>query len=200
MKPSQIVSLLSFPDADNTIARRDHAGRIEIDFAPLFGSNSGLAARAGAILQPNAGLGGATAVGGPALAAPTVAAPAGVPATVARMFAAGNADRHASLRVGRRPRVVPGHRLRLLRLGQLCARRSGTAPGTARVRTVRELGRRRSRPVGDDLRERRSRVRHHCRLALRYGCAGADRQPLVPCPGEQRRIRRSTPTGTVTAR
>ena len=91
MKPSQIVSLLSFPDADNTIARRDHAGRIEIDFAPLFGSNSGLAARAGAILQPNAGLGGATAVGGPALAAPTVAAPAGVPATVARMFAAGNA-------------------------------------------------------------------------------------------------------------
>lgn len=93
MKPTRIVSLLSFPDADNTVAAQDHAGRVEIDFAPLFGANLGLAERANAVLQPGGTLGAGTAAGGSAAgpATTSVRAPSGVPATVAKMFSAGNA-------------------------------------------------------------------------------------------------------------
>jgi cell wall-associated NlpC family hydrolase len=104
LKPSRIVSLITFPDADNTVARSDHAARVEVDFSPLFGDNAGLAARAGAILQPGGlggGLGGLGAFGGPTpLSSPggpapsvggSVQAPTGAPVAVARAIAAGDA-------------------------------------------------------------------------------------------------------------
>jgi hypothetical protein len=53
MKPHQIISLMSFPGTDNTLALPDHADHIHIGFHPIFGPNTKLGAQAAAILKPN---------------------------------------------------------------------------------------------------------------------------------------------------
>ena len=52
MKPHQIISLMTFPGADNTFAMSDHADHIHIGFKPMFGTNSKLAKQVNAILKP----------------------------------------------------------------------------------------------------------------------------------------------------
>ena len=52
MRPRQIISLMSFEGADNTLAMSDHADHIHIGFRPLFGTNSKLGRQATAILKP----------------------------------------------------------------------------------------------------------------------------------------------------
>jgi hypothetical protein len=52
MRPSQIISLMTFEGADNTIAMPDHADHIHVGFQPLFGTNSKLGRQATAVLKP----------------------------------------------------------------------------------------------------------------------------------------------------
>ena len=53
MKPDQIISLMTFDGADNTIAMGDHADHIHVGFTPLYGTDSqGSASRLNAILKP----------------------------------------------------------------------------------------------------------------------------------------------------
>jgi hypothetical protein len=52
MKPHQIISLMTFPGADNTLSLPDHANHIHVGFKPLFGSNTKLAKQVNAILRP----------------------------------------------------------------------------------------------------------------------------------------------------
>jgi hypothetical protein len=52
MKPHQIISLMTFPGADNTFAMGDHADHIHVGFKPLFGTNTKLAKQVNAILKP----------------------------------------------------------------------------------------------------------------------------------------------------
>jgi hypothetical protein len=53
MKPHQIISLMTFPGTDNTLALPDHYNHIHVGFHPLYGSNSKLAKQINAILKPN---------------------------------------------------------------------------------------------------------------------------------------------------
>src|SRR4051812_26072597 len=53
MKPHQIISLMTFDGADNTLSLPDHADHIHVGFRPLYGSNPALAKRLSAILKPN---------------------------------------------------------------------------------------------------------------------------------------------------
>src|SRR5215211_7815336 len=53
MKPHQIISLMSFQDADNTIAMSDHADHIHVGFRPLYGLNKKTARQVDAILEPD---------------------------------------------------------------------------------------------------------------------------------------------------
>jgi hypothetical protein len=52
MKPHQIISLMTFEGADNTLALPDHADHIHVGFHPLFGANARLGAQLDAILKP----------------------------------------------------------------------------------------------------------------------------------------------------
>jgi hypothetical protein len=52
MKPHQIISLMSFEGTDNTFAMTDHADHIHVGFMPLYGTNTKLARRLGAMLRP----------------------------------------------------------------------------------------------------------------------------------------------------
>jgi hypothetical protein len=53
MKPHQIISLMTFDGADNTLALPDHADHIHVGFRPLFGTNSALGRQLAAILAPD---------------------------------------------------------------------------------------------------------------------------------------------------
>jgi len=52
MKPHQIISLMTFPGADNTYAMADHADHIHVGFRPLYGTSRTAQRRANAILKP----------------------------------------------------------------------------------------------------------------------------------------------------
>ncbi len=52
MKPHQIISLMTFAGADNTMSLPDHANHIHVGFRPLFGSNTKLARQVRAVLKP----------------------------------------------------------------------------------------------------------------------------------------------------
>ena len=53
MKPSQIISLMTFEDTDNTYAMGDHDDHIHVGFQPLYGTNSKAAKQVNAILKPD---------------------------------------------------------------------------------------------------------------------------------------------------
>ena len=53
MKPDQIISLMTFEGADNTLAMGDHADHIHIGWKPLYGTNSKAAKQVNAVLKPN---------------------------------------------------------------------------------------------------------------------------------------------------
>jgi hypothetical protein len=52
MKPHQIITLMTYQGADNTIAMADHADHIHIGFRPLYGANTKLGRQLAAILKP----------------------------------------------------------------------------------------------------------------------------------------------------
>ena len=52
MKPHQIISLMTFEGADNTLAMSDHADHIHVGFRPLYGANTRAAKQVDAILKP----------------------------------------------------------------------------------------------------------------------------------------------------
>ncbi|MCW3063462.1 MAG: peptidoglycan DD-metalloendopeptidase family protein, partial [Solirubrobacterales bacterium] len=53
MKPHQIISLMTFPGTDNTLALPDHGDHIHIGFHPVYGPNTKLGQAAAAILKPD---------------------------------------------------------------------------------------------------------------------------------------------------
>jgi hypothetical protein len=52
MKPTQIISLMSYKSQTNTLALPDHADRLQIAYTPLFGQNKKLSAEIASILKP----------------------------------------------------------------------------------------------------------------------------------------------------
>jgi Transglycosylase SLT domain/Peptidase family M23 len=52
MKPHQIISLMTFKGADNTLALPDHYDHIHIGFQPLYGTNSKASRQVNAVLKP----------------------------------------------------------------------------------------------------------------------------------------------------
>jgi murein DD-endopeptidase MepM/ murein hydrolase activator NlpD len=52
MKPHQIISLMTFAGADNTLSLPDHADHIHVGFRPLYGSDSKLGRQLNATLKP----------------------------------------------------------------------------------------------------------------------------------------------------
>jgi hypothetical protein len=52
MKPDQIITLMTFEGADNTLAMADHADHIHVGWKPLYGTNSKTAKQINAILKP----------------------------------------------------------------------------------------------------------------------------------------------------
>lgn len=52
MKPHQIISLMTFKGADNTLAMSDHGDHIHIGWRPLYGTNKAAAKQIDAILKP----------------------------------------------------------------------------------------------------------------------------------------------------
>ena len=53
MKPHQIISLMTFKGADNTLAMADHADHIHVGWRPLYGDNKQAAKQINEILKPN---------------------------------------------------------------------------------------------------------------------------------------------------
>jgi murein DD-endopeptidase MepM/ murein hydrolase activator NlpD len=53
MKPDQIISLMTFEGADNTLALGDHDDHIHVGWKPLYGTNSKAAKQVNAVLKPN---------------------------------------------------------------------------------------------------------------------------------------------------
>ena len=53
MKPSQIISLMTFEGTDNTYAMGDHHDHIHVGFQPLYGTNSKAARKVAAVLKPD---------------------------------------------------------------------------------------------------------------------------------------------------
>jgi murein DD-endopeptidase MepM/ murein hydrolase activator NlpD len=53
MKPHQIISLMTFEGANNTMAMADHADHIHVGFQPLFGANGKLGQQFNAVLKPD---------------------------------------------------------------------------------------------------------------------------------------------------
>ena len=108
-------------------------------------------------------------------------------------------DRDAPLHLGRRPRVLPGGRLRLLRVGQLRPGGRRTAELTARLDRLRELGRAGAGAAGSRSTPTRARVDGGRGLALRHRRAGRERHPVVAgsaanTPGSSSAIRRACST------
>lgn len=52
MKPHQIISLMTFEGADNTLSLPDHADHIHVGFRPLYGSDSKLGRQLNGALKP----------------------------------------------------------------------------------------------------------------------------------------------------
>ncbi|MCW3004357.1 MAG: peptidoglycan DD-metalloendopeptidase family protein [Conexibacter sp.] len=52
MKPHQIISLMTFDGADNTLALPDHADHIHVGFRPLYGTDSKLGRQLNSALKP----------------------------------------------------------------------------------------------------------------------------------------------------
>jgi hypothetical protein len=52
MKPSQIISLMTFEGTDNTVAMGDHHDHIHVGWQPLYGQSKKAARRIDAILKP----------------------------------------------------------------------------------------------------------------------------------------------------
>jgi hypothetical protein len=52
MKPHQIISLMTFEGADNTLALPDHADHIHVGFRPLYGSDTKAGRRLNSVLKP----------------------------------------------------------------------------------------------------------------------------------------------------
>jgi hypothetical protein len=52
MKPHQIISLMTFENADNTLALPDHYNHIHVGWKPMYGTNTKLAEQLDAILDP----------------------------------------------------------------------------------------------------------------------------------------------------
>jgi hypothetical protein len=52
MKPDQIISLMTFEGADNTLALPDHYDHIHVGWKPLYGTNSKAAKQVNAVLKP----------------------------------------------------------------------------------------------------------------------------------------------------
>jgi murein DD-endopeptidase MepM/ murein hydrolase activator NlpD len=53
MKPHQLISLMKFADADNTLSMADHADHIHVGFEPGHGTGTKLAEQLNAILKPS---------------------------------------------------------------------------------------------------------------------------------------------------
>ncbi len=53
MKPHQIISLMTFENADNTLSLPDHADHIHVGFRPQYSADSKAAKQISAILRPN---------------------------------------------------------------------------------------------------------------------------------------------------
>jgi hypothetical protein len=53
MKPHQIISLMTFDGADNTLSLPDHADHIHVGFQPLFGTNDKLGKQLDSALKPD---------------------------------------------------------------------------------------------------------------------------------------------------
>jgi murein DD-endopeptidase MepM/ murein hydrolase activator NlpD len=53
MKPHQIISLMDFPDADNTLVLSDHDDHIHVGFTPQYGTNTKLSKQLSAVLKPS---------------------------------------------------------------------------------------------------------------------------------------------------
>jgi peptidase M23-like protein len=53
MKPHQIISLMTFEGADNTLSLPDHNDHIHVGFQPLFGNNDKLGRQLNAVLKPD---------------------------------------------------------------------------------------------------------------------------------------------------
>ena len=52
MKPDQIITLMTFDGADNTLAMADHYDHIHVGWKPLYGTNSKAAKQVNAVLKP----------------------------------------------------------------------------------------------------------------------------------------------------
>jgi membrane-bound lytic murein transglycosylase B len=52
MQPHQIISLMKYPNADNTLAMADHADHIHVGFAPEYDPNSKTARELNSVLKP----------------------------------------------------------------------------------------------------------------------------------------------------
>jgi murein DD-endopeptidase MepM/ murein hydrolase activator NlpD len=52
MKPHQIISLMSYPGADNTLAKADHYNHIHVGFRPLFAESASLAGSLSSPITP----------------------------------------------------------------------------------------------------------------------------------------------------
>jgi hypothetical protein len=52
MMPHQIITLMKFDGADNTLAMADHADHIHVGFRPLYGTNSKASKQVNAVLKP----------------------------------------------------------------------------------------------------------------------------------------------------
>jgi hypothetical protein len=52
MKPDQIITLMTFASADNTLAMSDHYDHIHVGWKPLYGTNSKAAKQVNAVLKP----------------------------------------------------------------------------------------------------------------------------------------------------
>jgi hypothetical protein len=52
MRPHQIITLMKYDGADNTLAMSDHADHIHVGFRPLYGANARLGRQLDAVLKP----------------------------------------------------------------------------------------------------------------------------------------------------
>jgi hypothetical protein len=53
MKPHQIISLMTFQGADNTLAMADHYDHIHVGYHPMYGENTKASKQIDAILKPD---------------------------------------------------------------------------------------------------------------------------------------------------
>ena len=52
LRPTQIISLMSYPGQTNTLALPDHSDRIQVAFTPLYGQNKKLSTLVNSALKP----------------------------------------------------------------------------------------------------------------------------------------------------